>query len=153
VKGDQREDHLYRRTLPQEVFGPVQVFQVFESEDKAVELANDTDYGLSACVWSRDADRPMRVARRISSGLISINSWANLAVEFEEGGWKASGLGRLGGLASLDDFLEYKQITQDYGAATFSKRFRGFWEPYLAMGNCCEKPQAQCGFADRFSGS
>jgi betaine-aldehyde dehydrogenase len=100
--------------VQQEVFGPVQVAQRFGTEDEAVALANATEYGLSACVWSRDADRPLRVARRLEAGLVSINSWANLAVEMEEGGWKASGLGRLGGAASLDDFTEYKQITQNY---------------------------------------
>ena len=97
-----------------ETFGPVQTLQAFDSEDEAVELANDSEYGLSACIWSRDVDRPMRVARRLEAGLISVNSWANLAVEFEEGGFKSSGLGRLGGLASLEDFLEYKQICQNY---------------------------------------
>jgi betaine-aldehyde dehydrogenase len=101
--------------VQQEVFGPVQVAQRFSTEDEAVALANATEYGLSACVWSRDADRPLRVARRLEAGLISVNSWANLAVETEEGGWKASGLGRLGGVAGLDDFTEYKQITQNYG--------------------------------------
>lgn len=97
-----------------ETFGPVQTVQVFDTEEDAVALANDTEYGLSACIWSRDVDRPIRVARQLDAGLISINSWANLAVEFEEGGFKASGVGRLGGLASIEDFLEYKQITQDY---------------------------------------
>ncbi len=101
--------------LQKEIFGPVQTVQVFDDEDQAVALANDSEYGLSACIWSRDIDRPMRVARRLEAGLISINSWANLAVEFEEGGFKSSGLGRLGGLASMEDFLEYKQITQNYG--------------------------------------
>ncbi|RZT36841.1 aldehyde dehydrogenase family protein [Cupriavidus agavae] len=98
----------------EETFGPVQTLQVFDTEADAIALANDSDYGLSACVWSRDADRPIRVARRLQAGLISINSWANLAVEMEEGGFKSSGLGRLGGLASVEDFLEYKQITQDF---------------------------------------
>jgi betaine-aldehyde dehydrogenase len=104
-------------TLPivqEETFGPVQTVQVFDTEDEAVALANDTDYGLSACVWTRDADRPLRIARRLDAGLISVNSWANLTVEFEEGGFKHSGVGRLGGLASIEDFLEHKQITQDY---------------------------------------
>lgn len=94
--------------VQEETFGPVQMLQVFDTEDEAVRLANNSDYGFSACVWSRDIDRPVRVARRLRAGLISINSWANLAVEFEEGGHKASGAGRLGGLASLDDFLECK---------------------------------------------
>ncbi|GAA2037469.1 aldehyde dehydrogenase family protein [Catenulispora yoronensis] len=104
-------------TLPivqEETFGPVQTVQTFATEDEAIALANDTEYGLSACVWSRDADRPLRVARRLDAGLVSINSWANLTIEFEEGGYKSSGVGRLGGLASIEDFLEYKQITQDY---------------------------------------
>ncbi|GJF32418.1 aldehyde dehydrogenase [Kitasatospora sp. NE20-6] len=100
--------------VQEETFGPVQTVQVFDTEDEAVALANDTDYGLSACIWSRDADRPLRLARRLDAGLISVNSWANLTVEFEEGGFKHSGVGRLGGLASVEDFLEHKQITQDY---------------------------------------
>lgn len=100
--------------VQKETFGPVQTLQVFDTEDDAVALANATDYGLSACIWTRDIDRPMRVGRRVEAGHISVNSWANLTIEFEEGGFKSSGLGRLGGLASLDDFLEYKQITQSY---------------------------------------
>jgi betaine-aldehyde dehydrogenase len=103
-----------------ETFGPVQTLQLFDSEDEGVALANDTDYGLSACVWSRDVDRPVRVARRLEAGLVCINGWANVAVEFEEGGYKSSGVGRLGGLASVDDFLEYKQIAQTF-AAEFTK--------------------------------
>lgn len=100
--------------VQQEVFGPVQTLQTFETEEEAIRLANETEYGLSACVWSRDVDRPLRVARQLDAGLVSINNWANLSIEFEEGGFKSSGLSRLAGLASLDDFIEYKQITQDF---------------------------------------
>ncbi|MGW7094679.1 aldehyde dehydrogenase family protein [Streptomyces sp. NPDC054874] len=100
--------------VQEETFGPVQTVQVFDTEAEAVTLANDTEYGLSACIWSGDANRPVRLARQLDAGLISVNSWANLTVEFEEGGFKSSGVGRLGGLASVEDFLEYKQITQDY---------------------------------------
>ena len=100
--------------MQQETFGPVQTIQVFDTEDEAVELANDSEYGLNACVWSRDVDTPVRVARRLEAGLVTINGWANIAVEFEEGGFKASGLGRLGGLASMEDFLEYKQIAHTF---------------------------------------
>ena len=100
--------------VQKETFGPVQTVQVFDTEDEAVALANETEYGLNACVWSRDVDTPVRVARRLDAGLVSINGWANIAVEFEEGGYKASGLGRLGGLASMEDFLEYKQIAHTF---------------------------------------
>lgn len=96
-----------------EIFGPLQTVQRFATEQEAVDLANDTDYGLSASVHTRDVDRAARVERQVQAGLISINSWANLTVEFEEGGWKSSGLGRLGGVSSLEDFIEHKQITQD----------------------------------------
>ena len=97
-----------------ETFGPVQTIQVFDTEDEAVTLANDTEYGLNACVWSRDVDLPVRVARQLDAGLVTINGWANIAVEFEEGGYKASGLGRLGGLASVEEYLEYKQIAHTF---------------------------------------
>ncbi len=100
--------------VQKETFGPVQTVQVFDTEDEAVALANETEYGLNACVWSRDVDTPVRVARRLDAGLVSINGWANIAVEFEEGGYKASGLGRLGGVASMEDFLEYKQIAHTF---------------------------------------
>ncbi|MEY6566526.1 aldehyde dehydrogenase family protein [Streptomyces sp. PGLac3x] len=102
--------------IQEESFGPVQTVQVFDTEDEAVALATDTDYGLSACVWTRDADRPVRLARRLDAGLISVNSRANLTVEFEEGGFESSGVGRLGGVASVEDFLEHKQLTQDFGS-------------------------------------
>ena len=98
----------------EETFGPVQTVQTFDTEPDAVALANNSEYGLSACIWSRDVDRPVRLARQLDAGLISINSWANLTIEFEEGGFKASGVGRLGGVASLENFLEYKQIVQNY---------------------------------------
>ena len=103
--------------VQQEVFGPVQTLQVFDTEDEAITLANDSEYGLSACVWSRDADRPIRVARRLEAGIVAINNWAAQEVEMEDGGYKSSGLGRLGGLACLDDFTDWKNISQ-----TFSSR-------------------------------
>ena len=107
-------DHGGLSIVREETFGPVQPLQIFDTEEEAIALANDSDYGLSACVWSRDIDRPIRVARRLHAGLISINAWANIAVEFEEGGFKASGAGRLGGLASIEEFLEYKQIAHTF---------------------------------------
>jgi acyl-CoA reductase-like NAD-dependent aldehyde dehydrogenase len=61
--------------VQEEVFGPVLPLQVFDTEAQAVALANDSEYGLAASVWSRDADRPLRVARSIQAGMVWINDW------------------------------------------------------------------------------
>jgi len=122
------EGSFYRPTLlevsdsslpivQKEVFGPVLTLQVFETESEAVALANDSEYGLSASVWSRDIDRPLRVAHELESGTVWINDWATLYDQFEEGGFKQSGQGRMRGLAVMEDFLEYKHIVLKPGSA------------------------------------
>lgn len=101
--------------VQKEVFGPVLVLQVFDTEEEAVHLANETDYGLAASVWSRDAARPLRIATELQAGTVWINNWATIYDECEEGGFKQSGIGRLGGLSAVDFFLEYKNIAHTVG--------------------------------------
>ncbi|MFJ8153445.1 aldehyde dehydrogenase family protein [Streptomyces sp. NPDC094468] len=103
--------------VQQEIFGPVLTMQVFSSEGEAIELANDSEYGLSASVFTTDVDVALRVALAVESGTVWVNDWALLHNQSEEGGFKSSGQGRMRGLAVLDDFLEYKHISFSQGAA------------------------------------
>jgi len=102
--------------LREEVFGPVLTLEVFDTEAEAITRANDSRYGLAASVWSRDIDQPLRVAQELQAGTVWINDWAMVYDEFEEGGYKQSGQGRLNGLAALEDFTEYKHIALRPGA-------------------------------------
>lgn len=101
--------------MQQEVFGPVLAMQLFDTEAEAIALANDSDYGLAASIWTRDVDRPLRVGREIKAGTVWINDWAVVYDEFEEGGYKDSGVGRLNGVSAIDDFLEYKHFAFNAG--------------------------------------
>jgi acyl-CoA reductase-like NAD-dependent aldehyde dehydrogenase len=93
----------------EEIFGPVLCITTYSGEDEAIELANDSEYGLSGGVWSGDEDRAMRVARKLRTGQVSINGGAfNISAPF--GGYKKSGLGRELGVHGMEEFLETKSI-------------------------------------------
>jgi len=102
--------------IQQETFGPVLTIQRFSDEAEAIALANDNEYGLAASIWTRDVDRSLRVAQAIDAGSVWINDWAQVFDSTEEGGFKQSGLGRLNGLASFDDFIEHKHIALNPGS-------------------------------------
>jgi betaine-aldehyde dehydrogenase len=104
-----------------EVFGPVLTMMTFDTENRAVELANDSEFGLSATVFTRDTDVALRVPLQLDVGTVWVNDWAALADQFEEGGYKSSGVGRMRGLAVIDDFVEHKHISMaPFGAADTS---------------------------------
>lgn len=126
VEGDLAKGAFYAPTLlevtdnslkiiQEETFGPVATIQVFDTAAEAIVLANDSVYGLAASVWSQDVDLPLRVARELQTGTVWINNWAQVNDEFEEGGFKFSGVGRLNGLAAMHAFIEYKHIYHHAG--------------------------------------
>jgi acyl-CoA reductase-like NAD-dependent aldehyde dehydrogenase len=103
------------RVASGEVFGPVLTVLRFTTEEEALSIANGTDYGLSASVWTRDFDRALRLSRRIAAGTVWINTFLDGAPELPFGGYKQSGLGRELGPHSVLDFTETKTVTMRLG--------------------------------------
>jgi acyl-CoA reductase-like NAD-dependent aldehyde dehydrogenase len=98
------------RVAREEVYGPVVAVIPFEDEEEAVRLANDTVYGLSGSIWTTNGARALRVARRIETGVISINSNTSVRVATPFGGFKQSGVGRELGPHALDHYTEVKNV-------------------------------------------
>jgi acyl-CoA reductase-like NAD-dependent aldehyde dehydrogenase len=98
------------RAVTEEIFGPVVVVVPFRDEQEAIELANDTIYGLSGSVWTRDGAKALRVARALETGVISVNSNTSVRVATPFGGFKQSGVGRELGPHALEAYSELKTV-------------------------------------------
>ncbi len=98
------------RTNMEEIFGPVVTLQSFKTEDEALELANMSNYGLSATIWTQDVTRAHRVAGKVESGIIWVNCWLLRDLRTPFGGFKNSGVGREGGFEAMRFFTEPKNV-------------------------------------------
>ena len=98
------------RTNMEEIFGPVVTLQPFDTEEEALQLANTSDYGLSATIWTQDISRANRVAAKVNSGIIWVNCWLLRDLRTPFGGFKNSGVGREGGWDALRFFTEPKNV-------------------------------------------
>jgi succinate-semialdehyde dehydrogenase/glutarate-semialdehyde dehydrogenase len=154
------------RIMREETFGPVLPVMACDSDDESVRLANDSEYGLAASIWTRDAGRGQRLARRIHAGTVMVNDVISCfgISEAPHGGVKASGVGRTHGRFGLDEMVRVKYLDTDrmprmkkvwwhgYGesfrrqmegfldmqfARSLGKRLRGAW---LAAGMVRKKP-------------
>jgi acyl-CoA reductase-like NAD-dependent aldehyde dehydrogenase len=98
------------RAWREEIFGPVVCLRPFTDEAKMLREVNDTNFGLSGSIWSRDLSRALRVARQVESGVISINTHSSVHTEAPFGGFKRSGLGRDLGMSAMEACTEVKNI-------------------------------------------
>lgn len=116
------------RVMQEETFGPVLCITPFDTEEQAIELANNTSYGLSASIWTHDVERGRRVANGLQSGSVCINDVAVSIVNphLPFGGVKSSGLGRSQGVTSLQKFCQEKSIVVDQG----QRKTEVHWFPY-----------------------
>ena len=101
------------RISQEEIFGPVVAVIPFDTEEQALRIANDSPYGLSGSIWSRDLGKALRAAKALESGVISVNSNSSVHTEAPFGGYKLSGVGRELGMHGLDLYTEVKNVFVD----------------------------------------
>ena len=102
------------RTNQEEIFGPVVSVIPFDTEEEALAMANDSDYGLSATIWTENLTRAHRMAREIEAGIVWVNTWLQRDLRTPFGGVKHSGVGREGGFEALKFFTEPKNVCVRY---------------------------------------
>ena len=102
------------KTNMEEIFGPVVTLQSFKNEEEALALANCSDYGLAATIWTQDVSRAQRMASQVHSGIIWVNCWLLRDLRTPFGGFKNSGMGREGGWEALRFFTEPKNVCIEY---------------------------------------
>jgi (Z)-2-((N-methylformamido)methylene)-5-hydroxybutyrolactone dehydrogenase len=106
------------RIAQEEVFGPILSVIKFKDEDHAAEIANDSLYGLGAGIWTSDIGRSFRMAKKIQSGTVWVNTYRAVSFMSPFGGYKSSGIGRENGLHAIDEFLQTKSVWVNIGTAT-----------------------------------
>jgi len=97
----------------EEIFGPVASVLSFSEEAEVVELANETDYGLAAGVWTEDMRRALRMVERLKAGTVWVNEYRTLSYRSPFGGYKDSGLGRENGREGLNEYQQIKSVWID----------------------------------------
>jgi acyl-CoA reductase-like NAD-dependent aldehyde dehydrogenase len=102
------------RLAQEEIFGPVLAVIPFETEDEAIALANDVEYGLVAGLWTSDVSRTHRVAAALESGLVTVNTFRTTHPMLPYGGYKLSGLGRENGMEAIHHYTEVKTVVVDF---------------------------------------
>jgi acyl-CoA reductase-like NAD-dependent aldehyde dehydrogenase len=107
----------------EEVFGPVLVVIAYDGDDEAIAIANDSEYGLAASVWTGDNARGLAVAERIQSGSVWINDAHQINCQVPFGGYKQSGVGRELGPDALDAYTEVKTIHLDLSGGRDAKPY------------------------------
>lgn len=105
------------RIAREEVFGPVLTVIPFDTEDEAIAIANDTEFGLAAGIWTLNVQRAHRLAARVRAGTVWINAYRVVAYNAPFGGYKQSGLGRENGMAALDEYLQTKTVWVELSGA------------------------------------